>query len=358
MSFVLLFLNRCSTDFDLNSEWKEIAIVYGLLDQTAEFQYIRLSKAFLTKGNANEIAQIADSVYFQNATVQLKAYSVGADGAIWNGDRYELPSNASLKQTIDLEKVNASESSVHPDKDTDGIFVSNPNILYFTDAALNEDYVYELVVTTDDGNIVTAVTPIVKDFVTLYPKELLDFNMVGERRALKWAPAPNGEIYDIACEFRYREEVNNDPSNFFLDTVSYSVFTSRLADQIFMNGNLFEYDFVNASFLQHIANRIGTENASEVNRKHTNPIRFKFFAGSKDLERFVRVSQTENSGILSGQAKPIYTNVVNGLGLFASRYEKVVDIDLSVQSVKRLICDPITADLEFFDPLVSESDCN
>jgi hypothetical protein len=74
--FLLLFIViitfvSCETDFDVIADYKEVAIVYGLLDQSEAVHYLRINKAFLGKGNAISYAQIADSSSFG---VQLKSY--------------------------------------------------------------------------------------------------------------------------------------------------------------------------------------------------------------------------------------------------------------------------------------------
>ena len=58
LSFVF---SSCETDFDTIAEWKDITVVYGLLDQKNSVQYIKINKAFLGDGNALVYAQEPDS---------------------------------------------------------------------------------------------------------------------------------------------------------------------------------------------------------------------------------------------------------------------------------------------------------
>ena len=37
----------CSTDFDLNAPYQPIPIVYGLLDQSSDTQFVKINKSFL-----------------------------------------------------------------------------------------------------------------------------------------------------------------------------------------------------------------------------------------------------------------------------------------------------------------------
>jgi len=41
-----LLLSACSTDLDVIGDYKETMIVYGLLDQAQDTQYVKINKAF------------------------------------------------------------------------------------------------------------------------------------------------------------------------------------------------------------------------------------------------------------------------------------------------------------------------
>ena len=60
----LLMFNGCSNDFDINASYKEITVVYGLLDTNQDTTYLKINKAFLGDDNALIMAQIPDSSEF------------------------------------------------------------------------------------------------------------------------------------------------------------------------------------------------------------------------------------------------------------------------------------------------------
>ena len=62
-----ILFSACSTDFEVIGDWKETMVVYGLLDQAQDTQYIKINKAFLGEGNAFEYAMIKDSTQFVNS---------------------------------------------------------------------------------------------------------------------------------------------------------------------------------------------------------------------------------------------------------------------------------------------------
>ena len=70
---IILFggVQSCSTDVDINAPWKDITVVYGLLNQNDNIHYIKVNKAFLGDASAYEMAAISDSVNYQDIIVNL-----------------------------------------------------------------------------------------------------------------------------------------------------------------------------------------------------------------------------------------------------------------------------------------------
>ena len=70
--FTIIFIS-CDTDFDVNAEWEEVTVVYGLLDagDDNKTQQIKISKAFLGKMDALQMAQYADSINFDKGSLIL-----------------------------------------------------------------------------------------------------------------------------------------------------------------------------------------------------------------------------------------------------------------------------------------------
>ena len=64
LACVTLF-NACSTDVELYADYKDIPVIYGLIDVTSDTNYVRINRAFSSSNdhpiNANEVAMIADS---------------------------------------------------------------------------------------------------------------------------------------------------------------------------------------------------------------------------------------------------------------------------------------------------------
>ena len=79
----LLFLvglttTSCENDFEINADWKETIIIYGLLDPLDSVQEIKINKAFLNSvGSAYEVAQNPDSLYLDSTFATITEVGSG-----------------------------------------------------------------------------------------------------------------------------------------------------------------------------------------------------------------------------------------------------------------------------------------
>jgi len=80
---VLALLTNCSEEVNLNGDFKETAVVYGLLDHSDSLHFIKITRAFIGPGNALEIAQIPDSSYFDEVELTVSEYLGGALQRTW-----------------------------------------------------------------------------------------------------------------------------------------------------------------------------------------------------------------------------------------------------------------------------------
>ena len=61
----MAMFNACSTDVELYADYKDIPVVYGLIDATQDTNFVRINRAFSSSNDnpidATEVALIADS---------------------------------------------------------------------------------------------------------------------------------------------------------------------------------------------------------------------------------------------------------------------------------------------------------
>lgn len=285
-----LFFTACETDIDINAEWKEITIVYGLLNQSEQEHYFRINKAFLG-GNALEVAQIADS----------SSYNGGLD-VVLQGSQ-----NGEVVQTIVLDTTTIG------DKDT-GMFYNPYMLVYKGTGTLNQDYLYTLKITNPkSGKEISASTRLIEAFVISKPPSggkatfLRDFTT-----EFTWGNAVNAKRYEPVLRFHYFE-VPSGTTDTIPKYIDWAL-PSQFADDISGNGSQ-EIDISNNGFYDFIKNNV--KPASYAGNRLCGTVDFIVTAGGEEYDTYLRVNGPSYSLV---QDRPEYTNVENGFGLMSSRY--------------------------------------
>ncbi len=314
MNKILLFtsllvgalLTACSNDFDVNAKWKDIPVVYGLLDISDSAHYIRVEKAFLDpKADALELAKIPDSIYYENAIVTLERVSNG--------------------QQFTLTKVDGNKWG-HPREA--GVFATEPNWLYRIDsAAINLKAGEKIKLHIDRGNglpIVTSRTVILEPTTLQSPFGANStFNFTSKTTDIAWEAADSAFIFDANLYVNYAEYVVGDPGN-----ISYHVIKWPWAKGLrrSSNSNRFTVEKAGVEFFELMKNNIPVD----ANKKRIfQGIDLEVISGGQYLENYVNVTLA-NTGITSSGEIPTYTNMSEGLGIFDSvnkfwRYNIAID---------------------------------
>jgi len=310
--FLILF-SSCETEFDVNAEWKETTVVYGLLDASLDTQYIKINKAFLGDTSAAVMAQYADSVNYNPDNLEIKLY--------------DLVSNSFIILDDTLMNKDPFDPNGNP-----GIFSVEENIIY---RALNpSDFLrsgrtYMLQIKNiNSGNEVSASTELISSFSFLNFNSSYKFGFYNSAlpdstkfrsKTLNWDKVENGMIYQLDVRFNY---VENGDSLYLLwsqPLVSYT-------------GIQMETKLEGIKFFNFLSNNLEEDNSAL--RKFIN-LDIVMTIGTEDLNTYMQVNEPV-SGIV--QQRPDFTNINNGIGLFSSRYtHSEFDIDLTDDTRKYLI---------------------
>jgi len=315
ITFLLLFcvfFFACETDFEVNSNWKEVPVVYGLLDQSQSHQYIKINKAFIgdNENDAEEIASSnADSVNYYPENLDVKLYKL-RDG---NFGDFEIIDSIIFNDTI-------------LDKD-DGLFSTENNIIYtiptnaFLHGVNDDDKYYRLsILNNKTSKLVTAQTQLISalnlniplnkpmGFYSPIPTPPFAAPLEKTRTSVNWIPSRNGVVYEIIARIHYTDFFQDDTIANYIDWIQ---------PQIIFNGQQeMVYTFEGDLFVNAIASKIDNDNSSLIARRLSYAELF-FTVGSEDLYTYISVNEPFE-GIV--QERPVFSNIENGIGLFASRY--------------------------------------
>ena len=319
----LAFFNACTTDVDLYADYKDIPVIYGLLNATADTNFVRINRAFSgsndTYVNANEVALIADSCNYPG---KLKAYIVEYKEVY--GGNYQPTGDTLVLDTI----------TIH-DKE-EGFFYAPDQKVYYTSEkekfANNNGYTkykYKLVVFKANDTI-SAETGIVggEDFKITTTSLHFTAESTDKSSKIKFTAANNAVFYDVKFIFNYHESINGGP---MVDKqVSYSCGAKGVEDLNTENGVYF-FSYSNNVLFNLLESAIGCDTINDVNHPNVvrdfdlKPILIKVSAGADELYNYIQVNS--QSGF--SQAVPDYTNISGGYGVFSSRINLTKDVSIS-----------------------------
>lgn len=321
-----LLFNACEKDLDLTAYGGEKVLIYGLLDYQETEHYIRIERAYLDKnGNAYDVAQLSDSIYFADGDIEAKIIDQS------NGQEFAL------------ERVSGDSLDVFKE---DGIFSTTPNILYRFSGTLNPDHGYQInVYNHKNGQTTTAGTPLVKTARMLFPVnnsvqlDLVDTN----KMELKWFSGVNARQYDYIIRFHYKEWDVSNPTQRENKTIEWlassNVITSGLEGNEQMKASV-----IRASFYGQLAALIEKD---ENKRREPGKFDFILYGGGEELYKYKQVKIAQQ-GLASGSVLPTYTNINNGIGIFSSRTTTVVSgLSINAASTDTLTCGSRTEALNF-----------
>ena len=320
LAISVLFM-ACETDFEVNAEWKEVTVVYGLLDQSQPQQYIKINKAYLGDGDALQMASVADSVNYNPADLEVKIFKVK------EGDTLGF---VTLYDTI-LEKDS-------------GLFATDENIIYttpsnffLTNNADEKEYILSIV-NKKSGKQVWAKTNLINGLTLdnnslmkmgFYSTDVLNPNATAPYEkvttTVKWNHSKNGHIYQIIARIYYWEYYNDGTNSLeYLDWVQPTQLYEGSSDMI--------YTFDGDAFVNFISANIPAMQ-NEINYRDLAYMELKYTVGSEDLYTYMAVNEPFE-GIV--QERPVFSNINNGIGLFSCRFNKAEIMLFTVATAKGL----------------------
>lgn len=289
-----IIFTSCETDIKTNAEYKDMTIVYGLLDPTDTDHYIKINKGFIGDASAYDLANDANNYNYADGAISVKIEEYKPSG-VYVGE-YKLD-----RVVNDIPKDN-------------GIFDNTTNVLYkFTEANLNEDNTYKLsIYNIALQKTVTAETDIVElPYVNNF-NEIKLRDQSGASLLYTFTVIPSENLGRIKAEFifNYTEFYTNGA-----DSIEKSI-RIPMGEELATNlhGNNLSFDITGNTLFSAIESQIPTTTANLYKRKINNAT-VEFTVAGIDLSTYMSV----NDPSIGSQNKPDFTNITNGLGLFSSR---------------------------------------
>lgn len=312
VGFILLLIagaftfERCSTDVDLYADYKDIPIVYSILDYAGDTIWVKVTRAFNGPGDILQFAKNPDS---SNYPYKLDITLIG-----------HIPGG-------DLPEIKFDTITIKNKKAGDSIFYYPDQLMYYSVAKLNKDATYYRLDLNIKGKEVTAETPLVNSLSVSRPRNIIDFTRDGN---IEWISTKNGKLYEVTYVFHYTE-LNPGSHDTLQKQVSYYVGNKTSLNT--EGGEDMSVIYSGDGFYDKLASEL--PDIPNVQRWAGNVV-ITVSAGSQVLQNYLQINNA--SGNLLEEV-PLYTNINNGMGIFASRHSGTHPVRLSSKSQKKLVED-------------------
>lgn len=305
----IFWFNRCSNEVDLYAEYKEITVVYGLLDISDDTSWIKITRAFSGPGNALLIAKNPDS---SNFPYKLDVTITGRK-------------NGANQTPIQFDTI-----TIHNKKPGDSIFYYPDQLVYYTIANMDVEASYTLSVKTNE-NEYSAQTPLIDDFTITTPRNRISF-YDNENVKFEWKTPVNGKRYEVSYVFNYKElmpgrtdTLNKTELYLVNDATSEGVDGTETIELTGYDGN---------KFYSQLESNLPDVNEIPGIKRWAGPVVVYVAAGSQELHNYLAINSSEGSLL---EEVPIYSNIDNGTGIFAARHTSKKSVELSNLSLSELV---------------------
>ena len=312
----VLGASSCKEEVDLIGDFKETAIVYGLLDQSDSVHMIKIMRAFVGPGNAEDIAQISDSNYFQSVDAVVSEIMNGLVTRTWT-----------LQDTIIT------------DKDPNGAFFAPDQKLYFFEtspsAPLDPNATYHLAIDIDNGKFkVEGETGIVDGLSSGISNQNTQFKFVTDPAEYTsqaiYVNTGNSYVVNTRVRTHFNEHIGA--------TSTPTSFDWNIGESPTTPGSQISFSANGETFYQLLADKCSQGDPS-VDKRSFNSFEITITAGAEELYNYMLVNEPSSS---LAQSKPTYTNLTatndfGVVGIFSSRQTLKIDKPFFVSAAQAYI---------------------
>ncbi len=313
-----LSIVSCETDLKVNADYSRTPIIYGVLDRGETNHMIRITKTFLGDGNAFDFAKVADSSKIQGLQAVVEALSNG-----------------------NVVKTYALRDTVIQGKEGGDFYSGSQFMYYFAEPNLDPTRQYRISFVLD-GKDVNSTTGIVPNYSFNAPIPTSALEMVDKDIRIE---DPEKVTGSRTIELKLRTPSNDNQLGVETDYVATFFYTEVYADNSTAvktisyrlakqddAGSGFKTYFNSTSFWGKIADEVKPN--SNVVRRIPGNFQITAYTYTNELKTYIDVSNPV-SGVAT--EKPEYSNINDGLGIFASSSQVKYSQPMSERSEAYLV---------------------
>jgi hypothetical protein len=341
---VLLAFFSCKEKLELNAPYKEIPSVYAVLDVSSNTHIIRVNKVFLGEGDANQMAQVADSINYPEGelsvsmrhsggkTYQFKDSVLQTEPGAFNSTQRVYVNHETLlttgTYTLSIENLRTKNKFTSVSK-----ALSKPNVLGY-------------------NPFVAPYYPTPAGSPPNNPDYYIDYSGKTTKYSVKFSPnlndAQGPKIYNLLMRLHYYDSLGTGSKN--NEYIDYPFNNLYLKDVVTIGG----IKFINYEFKgQDIFSAVGSTMS-----KRTDPnffmgrkmykIQYLVYASTQDYLDYLEYSKPSFS---INQTKPIYSNFSENkaIGIFTFRYSTSIEKSISSSYISTFAKNENTCQYNFYE---------
>lgn len=292
-----MLMSGCEVEFSPNAEWKNVPVVYCLLDQDDDTTWVRVQRCYLSEGNIYQYGSNSDSINYPQGSINV-ALLAFQDGT--------------LKDSIAFTYTEIDRDS------GDFAYTAQPVYYAVTKNKLRENYTYVLRIrSAADGSLLATTEPvalikkgsgalITKPSITVKPSgDTLGgfyFNdgdpTTGAYCLIQWNPLENARLYQPMVRFYYEA----GGATHHVDLLCPRVTSSSS-----------EVRYTREQFLTDLKTKL----LGDTTAKHYIPhVDIFLTCCTEELNAYIA---TASQGTSINQEHEAFSNIIGGVGVFAAR---------------------------------------
>lgn len=299
----LIGMSSCSEDFEVAAPYKQITVVYGMLDISDTAHYIRIQKAFMDENkSAIDMSKVPDSSFYKQLNVRMVEYS-----------------GVTITNTFTLNKVDLNQEGYNKATSASSLsFFTSPNNGYKFKAPLKTNRTYQLLITntatgktdtSDKIEIVSNDTVSVSDgfFVNEFKNANLEvhFARTGVTSKLEYFVNTPKNSYTLEGVLRFHYVDKNIITNITTrKSVEYNYYSNGVNPS-----SSYTPSALNNSIYSFLLDAIGPAPANV--ERYMDSCDIIFYAGSKELANYNIVKANTSNGLTNDIIQPNYTNMIS-----------------------------------------------
>lgn len=281
----------CTTEVDITGKWKNIPVVYSIIDQADSVHYVRINRVFSGNQSAYDMAIIPDSLLYDD-TLDVKIH-------VFDKNNIRLKTITFTKEMRDKDSINQYGEV---------IFATDKHHVYASREEIPEEkgYSYNLVVKLNKDKQVEATIQSIVGFNQTNPPRggRYDISQVILGATFRLPTAVHGAQMNMYVHYY---EFYNDNRPYVRKTIMFpfNKVLHTTNDELTMGMKTF---LIKSKFKEEI------QNDPEVSYRFLGKVDFEYFIADIPFSEHLWL----RNNTIVGETSPL-TNIKGGYGLFACR---------------------------------------